>query len=51
MFVAVAATGAGLKPAEEGKLFRWSIRHSLGLTCAVAVITMFLAYVEPQWVP
>jgi lactate permease len=49
--IAVAATGAGLAPAEEGKLFRWSIRHSLVLTLAVAVITMFLAYVEPQWVP
>jgi lactate permease len=49
--IAVAATGAGLKPAEEGKLFRWSISHSIILTLAVALITVFLAYVEPQWVP
>ena len=49
--IAVAATGAGLKPSDEGRLFRFALRHSLLLTVLVALITMFLAYVEPQWVP
>jgi lactate permease len=49
--IAVAATGAGLPSSDEGKLFRFALRHSLLLTVVVALITMFLAYVEPQWVP
>jgi lactate permease len=49
--IAVAATGAGLPPSDEGKLFRFALRHCLLLTVVVALITMFLAYVEPQWVP
>jgi len=49
--IAVAATGAGLPPSDEGRLFRFALRHSLLLTVVVALITMFLAYVEPQWVP
>ena len=49
--IAIAATGAGLPSSDEGRLFRFTIRHSLLLTVLVAMITMFLAYVEPQWVP
>jgi len=49
--IAVAATGAGLPSSDEGKLFRFALGHSLLLTLLVALITMFLAYVEPQWVP
>jgi lactate permease len=49
--IAVAATGAGLPSSDEGKLFRFALKHSLLLTVVVALITMFLAYVEPQWVP
>jgi lactate permease len=49
--IAVAAAGAGLPSSDEGKLFRFALRHSLLLTVVVALITMFLAYVEPQWVP
>jgi lactate permease len=49
--IAVAATGAGLRSTDEGKLFRFALKHSLLLTVVVALITMFLAYVEPQWVP
>ena len=49
--IAVAATGAGLPASDEGRLFRFALRHSLLLTVVVALITMFLAYVEPQWVP
>jgi len=49
--IAVAATGAGLPSSDEGRLFRFALRHSLLLTVLVALITMFLAYVEPQWVP
>jgi lactate permease len=49
--IAVAATGAGLPSSDEGRLFRFALRHSLLLILLVALITMFLAYVEPQWVP
>jgi lactate permease len=49
--IAVAATGAGLPSSDEGRLFQFTLRHSLLLTLLVALITMFLAYVEPQWVP
>jgi lactate permease len=49
--IAVAATGAGLPSTDEGRLFRFALRHSLLLTVVVALITMFLAYVEPRWVP
>jgi lactate permease len=49
--IAVAATGAGLPPSDEGKLFRFALGHSLLLTLLVAAITLFLAYVVPQWVP
>ena len=41
----------GAAPVVEWKLFRFALRHSLLLTVVVALITMFLAYVEPQWVP
>ena len=49
--IAVAAVGAGLKPSDEGSLFRFALRHCLLLTALVALFTVFLAYVVPQWVP
>jgi lactate permease len=47
--IAVAAAGAGLKPSDEGGLFRFALRHSLLLMLLVALFTIFLAYVAPQW--
>jgi L-lactate permease len=49
--IAVAAAGAGLKPSDEGGLFRFALRNCILLTLLVALFTIFLAYVAPQWVP
>jgi lactate permease len=49
--IAVAASSVGLKPTDEGGLFRWTLRHCILLVAMVGLITMFLAYVVPQWVP
>ena len=35
--IAVAATGAGLPSSDEGKLFRFALRHSLLLTVLVGL--------------
>jgi lactate permease len=47
--IAVAAAGAGLKSSDEGGLFRFALRHSILLMLLVALFTIFLAYVAPQW--
>jgi len=49
--IAVAASSVGLKYSDEGGLFRWTLRHCILLLTMVGVITMFIAYVVPQWVP
>jgi lactate permease len=49
--IAVAAAGAGLKSSDEGGLFRFALRHSILLILLIALFTIFLAYVAPQWVP
>jgi lactate permease len=49
--IAVAAAGAGLKPSDEGGLFRFAVRHCVLLILLVALFVIFLAYVAPQWVP
>jgi lactate permease len=47
--VAVAATGMALS--DEGKLFRYTLRHSLLLITVVGVIVLLYAYVFPWLVP
>jgi lactate permease len=47
--VAVAATGMALS--DEGKLFRFTLRHSLVLVTVVGVIVLLYAYVFPGLVP
>ena len=47
--VAVAATG--MSAADEGKLFRFTIKHSVILMVAVGILSMLFAYVVPGWVP
>jgi lactate permease len=47
--VAVAATG--LTSEDEGKLFRFTIKHSVFLACVVGVVAMLYAYVFPGLVP
>jgi len=45
----VAATG--MTSADESKLFRFTIRHSILLMVVMGLISMMFAYVFPQYVP
>ncbi|MCL6546292.1 MAG: L-lactate permease [Bryobacteraceae bacterium] len=49
--IAVAAAATGMPAAEEGKLFRFTLRHSIVLASAIGLVTVFYAYVMPQWAP
>ncbi len=42
--IAVAAAATELAPADEAKLFRFTLRHSLLLVCIVGLITLLYAY-------
>jgi L-lactate permease len=48
--IAVAAAATGMAREEEGKLFRFTLKHSIFMAAVVGAITMFYAYVEPGWV-
>jgi lactate permease len=37
--------------ADESKLFRFTIKHSILLMAVMGVISMLYAYVFPGWVP
>jgi lactate permease len=49
--IAVAAAATGMKPEEESKLFRFTLRHSVLLASLIGVVVLFYAYVMPQWAP
>ena len=49
--IAVAVAATGLTTADEGKLFRFTIKHSVFLACVVGVMAMVFAYVVPGLVP
>jgi lactate permease len=48
--IAVAAAATGMHRSEEGKLFRFTLRHSIFLAVVIGLMTMFYAYVVPNWV-
>jgi L-lactate transport len=48
--VAVAAAATGMTAAEEGKLFRFTLRHSVTLAIAIGLLVMVYAYILPGWV-
>jgi L-lactate transport len=48
--IAVAAAATGMKQEEEGKLFRFTLRHSVFLAALMGLLTVFYAYVAPGWV-
>jgi len=48
--ICVAAAATELKPADEAKLFRFTLRHSILLASLIGLITIFYAYVAPHWV-
>jgi lactate permease len=48
--IAVAAAATGLKAEDEGKLFRFTLKHSVLLVSLMGLLTLFYAYVAPGWV-
>jgi L-lactate permease len=49
--IAVAVAATGLTSADEGKLFRFTIKHSVFLMIAMGIISMLFAYVFSGYVP
>jgi L-lactate permease len=49
--IAVAAAATSLKPADEGRLFRFTLKHSVILALAIGIITLFYARIAPQLAP
>ena len=49
--IAVAVAATGMSTADESRLFRFTIKHSVMLMLAMAVISMLFAYVFPGYVP
>lgn len=47
--VAVAATGMALS--DEGKLFRFTLKHSIFLAVVIGLISLMYAYLFPGWIP
>lgn len=48
--IAVAGAATEMKPEEEGKLFRFTLRHSILLGSLIGLITLIYAYLLPHWV-
>ncbi|MDP9170265.1 MAG: L-lactate permease, partial [Acidobacteriota bacterium] len=49
--VAVASAATSMGGAEESKLFRFTLKHSIFLAVVIGVIAMVYAYVIPSWAP
>jgi lactate permease len=49
--IAVAVAATGLTTADEGRLFRFTIKHSFFLMSVMGVIALLYAYVFPGYVP
>jgi lactate permease len=49
--IAVAVAATGMVSSDEGKLFRFTLRHSIILSVTMALITVLFAYVAPHLVP
>ncbi len=47
--IAVAAAATGMKSSDEGKLFRFTLTHSILLVTLIGLITLFYAYIKPGW--
>jgi L-lactate transport len=48
--IAVAAAATGMKPEDEAKLFRFTLKHSILLASVLGLIVVFYAYAAPHWV-
>jgi L-lactate transport len=49
--VAVASCASAMKPDDEGRLFRFTLRHSILLASLTGLIVVFYAYIAPQLAP
>ena len=49
--IAVAVAATGMTAADESRLFRFTIKHSVLLMMVMGVISMLFAYVFPDLVP
>ena len=49
--IAVAAAATGMAPADESRLFRFTLRHSIVLASAIGFVVLFYSYAMPMWVP
>jgi lactate permease len=49
--IAVAVAATGMTSADESRLFRFTIKHSVLLMLAMGLISMMFAYVLPEYVP
>lgn len=49
--IAVAVAATGMTSADESKLFRFTIKHSVLLMLVMAIVSMLYAYVFPGYVP
>jgi L-lactate permease len=48
--IAVASAATALPSSDESKLFRFTLKHSAFLAVLVGLLTLFYAYVMPDWV-
>jgi lactate permease len=49
--IAVAVAATGMPSSDEGKLFRFTLRHSVILASVIGLIALAYAYVAPELVP
>jgi lactate permease len=49
--IAVAVAATGMSTADESRLFRFTIKHSIFLMICMGIISMLYAYVFPGYVP
>jgi lactate permease len=49
--IAVAVAATGMTAADESRLFRFTIKHSVGLMIVMGIVSMLFAYVFPGLVP
>ena len=48
--IAVAVAATGMTSADEGRLFRFTIKHSIFLMAVMGIMSMLFAYVFPSYV-
>ena len=49
--IAVAVAATGMATADESRLFRFTIKHSILLMIVMGLLSMMFAYVLPKYVP